>query len=48
VLHIDNTRGTVSVGKIADLLLLDKNPLENIESIEAIYLVIKDGKIFKQ
>ena len=48
VLQIDNTRGAVSVGKIADLLLLDKNPLEDIKNIESVYLVIKDGKIFKQ
>jgi imidazolonepropionase-like amidohydrolase len=48
VLQIDNTRGTVSVGKIADLLILNKNPLENIENIELVYLVIKEGKIFKK
>ncbi len=48
VLNIDSIRGTVSVGKIADLLLLNKNPLENIKNIELVYLVIKDGKIFKQ
>jgi hypothetical protein len=47
-LHIDNTRGTITVGKIADLLFLNKNPLENIENIESVYLVIKDGKIFKK
>ena len=48
VLHIDNTHGTVSVGKIANLLLLNENPLENIENIELVYFVIKDGRIFKQ
>jgi imidazolonepropionase-like amidohydrolase len=46
-LHIDNTHGTIAVGKIADLLLLNKNPLANIENIKSVYLVIKDGKIFK-
>ncbi len=46
-LHIDNTRGAVSIGETADLLLLHKNPLENIDNIESVYLVIKDGQIFK-
>jgi len=30
------------------LLLLNENPLENIENIELVYFVIKDGRIFKQ
>lgn len=47
-LHIDNTRGTISKGKIADLLILNENPLKNIENIELVYLTIKDGKIFKR
>lgn len=47
VLQIDKTHGTVAVGKVADLLLLNKNPLDNIASIEGIYLVIKGGRMFK-
>jgi imidazolonepropionase-like amidohydrolase len=47
-LHIDNTRGTVSIGKIADLVVLDKNPLQAIENIESVYGVIKAGKFFKK
>ncbi|MFS8082720.1 MAG: amidohydrolase family protein [Ginsengibacter sp.] len=46
-LHIDNKVGTLSVGKRADLLLLDKNPLENIENVESVFLVIKAGKLYK-
>lgn len=46
-LHIDNKVGTVSSGKTADLMLLNKNPLENIENIESVFLVIKNGKLFK-
>jgi hypothetical protein len=47
-LNIDTTRGTISKGKIADLLILNENPLTNIENIESVYLVIKNGKIFKK
>ena len=46
-IRIDNKVGTVSEGKTADLLLLNKNPLENIENIESVFLVIKNGKLVK-
>ena len=46
-LRIDDKVGTVSLGKIANLVVIDKNPLENIENIESVFLVIKGGKIFK-
>jgi len=47
-LRIDGTRGTVSTGKIANLLIVDKNPLQNIDNIESVYLVIKNGRLFRQ
>ncbi len=47
-LHIDNNYGTVSINKIANLLIVDKNPLEDIKNIESVYMVIKGGKIFKK
>ncbi len=47
-LHVDDKVGTVSPGKIADFLVLEKNPLENIENIETVVMVLKNGKIFKK
>jgi imidazolonepropionase-like amidohydrolase len=47
-LHIDNNYGTVSINKIANLLIVDKNPLDDIKNIESVYMVIKGGKIFKK
>ena len=37
--------GTVEVGKIADLLVLDANPLSDIANMRKISMVIKDGQI---
>jgi hypothetical protein len=47
-LHIDNQYGTVETGKVANLLVLDKNPLENIDNITSVNLVIKGGKVYKK
>jgi imidazolonepropionase-like amidohydrolase len=36
--------GTVEVGKVADLLLLEKNPLEDLANIEAVQTVFLGGE----
>jgi imidazolonepropionase-like amidohydrolase len=46
-LGIESTTGTIEVGKTADLVVLEKNPLEDINNVKSVYLVIKAGKIFK-
>jgi hypothetical protein len=38
--------GTLEPGKLADLVLLDKNPLEDIRNTQTIWRVIKDGWVF--
>ncbi|MDX1942076.1 MAG: amidohydrolase family protein [Saprospiraceae bacterium] len=40
---IQNRKGTIAKGKDADLLLLDKNPLENITNTQIISAVFKNG-----
>jgi imidazolonepropionase-like amidohydrolase len=35
--------GLIVVGKLANLVVLDKNPLETIENIRSVYLVVKRG-----
>ncbi len=37
--------GTLEVGKYADVVMLDANPLEDISNIRTINTVIRDGKI---
>lgn len=42
-LGVDEDRGTVSIGKRANLVLLDADPLEDIANTRRIAAVIKDG-----
>ena len=48
MLAVDNELGSIEVGKKADMLLLDKNPLEAIENTLTISTVIKNGRIQKR
>lgn len=45
---IDNDYGTVEVGKIANLLLLDSNPLRSIEAWDSIDLIFLHGRPIKR
>jgi imidazolonepropionase-like amidohydrolase len=40
---VDKDLGTLQVGKIADLLILDSNPLEAAENYRSIHMILKDG-----
>jgi imidazolonepropionase-like amidohydrolase len=44
MLKIDSNYGTVSSGKVANLLLLKDNPLENVRAWDSIEWVILHGK----
>jgi imidazolonepropionase-like amidohydrolase len=43
-----NVLGTLEEGKIADMVLLDANPLEDIHNTRKIHAVILNGKIFEK
>lgn len=47
-LNKEMTMGTVKVGKFADLVVLNSNPLENISNTQDIFLVISNGRVYNK
>ena len=37
--------GTIEAGQLADIILVDGDPLKNLSDLEKVYVVIQDGKI---
>lgn len=48
LLGISETLGSLEPGKLADMIAVKGNPLENIRLLESVAFVMKGGKIYKQ
>jgi Amidohydrolase family len=48
VLEMADSLGTIESGKLADLVLLDANPLEDIRNTQKIRAVVADGRLYRR
>lgn len=47
ILGMADKIGTLEVGKLADIVATDENPLKNIKTMETVSFVMKDGTVYK-
>ena len=47
LLRMEKQLGNVQAGKLADIIAVDGNPLDDIKALTRVTFVMKDGKVFK-
>jgi imidazolonepropionase-like amidohydrolase len=45
-LGLDHDLGSLKPGKLADLVILEKNPLDNIRNTNSVVYVMKNGRLY--
>ena len=48
LLGIWDKLGSIEKGKIADIIAVDGDPINNIKSMEKVVFVMKEGKVYKK
>lgn len=48
ILNMSNEIGSIEVGKLADIIAVNENPIDNIHTMENVTFVMKNGVIYKQ
>jgi imidazolonepropionase-like amidohydrolase len=46
VMKLDGDSGSIEVGKRADLMLVEGDPLQNISNLRRVVSVVKDGRMY--
>src|SRR5262249_29185490 len=47
IMHLDSDLGSITTGKLADLALVDGDPISDISAVRKPVVVVKDGVIYR-
>ena len=48
IAHIDDITGTVEPGKCADLIVTEKNPIDDLTALRDVKMVMARGKLIRE
>ena len=48
LLRMEDVLGQIKPGMLADIIALEENPIVNIDSVQNVIFVMKDGEVFKE